>query len=403
MTKRTQVALRAIPIVLSLSFALTASAQDTTRAKRDTTPAASPAPQPAVTATLPIDFSGVMYLNYQSGGSKAERKTSQQNRFDVERAYLTFRAPAGDHMSIRVTADVYQQRDSTRDQYYRGWTLRAKYAYAQYDFIRGTATALKAVARLGMLHTPVVDYEEQFWPRGIAQTAPEANGYFSSSDIGFTSLVTLPNRLGEVYGGVYNGAGYTSRENDRFKDYGARLTLLPFNASHGIWRTLAISPWVYKGWKASDFLRGPGSLDPVTEGREKDRYGLHVGLRDPRITLATQLGWRVEEFESVPDTITTRVPTVVSRTGTLVSAYTVLKPLAFVHGSTSSPFNAVFRYDRVKTDRSTSPYSQFVVAGLGYDLNKRAQLWLDFQDQDPKNGSTAADLKTLFVHAIVNF
>jgi hypothetical protein len=44
-----------------------------------------------------------------------------------------------------------------------------------------------------------------------------------------------------------------------------------------------------------------------------------------------------------------------------------------------------------------------VIAGLGYELNKKSTLWVDFQNQDPKKGSTAADIKTLFVHAIVNF
>jgi hypothetical protein len=202
---------------------------------------------------------------------------------------------------------------------------------------------------------------------------------------------------------VYNGAGYTSRENDRFKDFGGRLTLTPFSASQGIFRTFGFTPWVYKGWKASPFINGPGSLDPVTEGREKDRYGLHLGIRDPRITLATQLAWRKEQFESVADTITTRVPTVTTTTGSIVSAYTLIKPLAFINSAPNWPVNALFRYDKVKTDRSIDPYAQFIVGGLGLDLNKRAQLWVDYQDQDPKNRSAAADLKTVFVHAIVNF
>jgi hypothetical protein len=403
MTTSCQVAVRTAVIPFLLAVPLIARSQDTTRAKRDTTPSPVQTPPPAVTPTLPFDFSGVLYASYQSGGSKTERRTSQQNRFDLDRAYLNFRAPAGDHMSIRVTTDVYQQRDSTRDQYYRGWAVRLKYAYAQYDYIRGPGLELKAVARLGMLHTPIIDYEEQFWPRGIAQTAVEQNGYFSSSDLGFATLVTMPNRWGELYGGVYNGSGYTSRENDRFKDYGARLTITPFNATHGILRTFSISPWAYVGYKASDFLRGPGSLDPVTQGREKNRYGVFLSLRDPRIVLGSQFAWKVEQFESVADTLTVRVPTVVTRTAPLLSAYTVMKPLAFFNSAPNWPLNVVLRYDHVKPDDKTPPYNQFIIGGVGIDLNKRAQLWLDYQDQDPKNGSTAADIKTFFVQAIVNF
>jgi len=391
--------LRHVAIAAALGIPSITRAQDTTRTKRDTVVVVqTPAPAPA----LPFDFSGVLYANYQTGGNRTERRTSLQNRFDVERAYLTFRAGAGDHMSIRVTTDLYQQRDSTRDQYYRGWAIRAKYAYAQYDYIQAPGTALKAVARLGMLHTPVVDYEEGFWPRGIAQTAPELNGYFSSSDVGVATSISLPDHWGEIYGGVYNGSGYSSRETDRFKDFGGRLTLVPFNATHGVFRTFAISPWAYKGWKASDFLRGQGTLDPVTVGRQKDRFGVHVGIKDPRITLATQLGWRLEQFESA-DTLTARTPTVVRPTASLVSAYTLIKPLAFINSAPSWPVNLVFRFDRVKPDTDKDPYSQFVVGGIGFDLNKKASLWFDYQDQDPKSGSTAADLKTFFVHAIVNF
>ena len=94
---------------------------DTARPAVDTQPAAAqPAPAPA----LPFEFSGILYANYQYGGAKGNRGV---NRFDVERAYLTFRATPGEHFAIRVTADLYQQRDTTRDQYYRGWALRAKY------------------------------------------------------------------------------------------------------------------------------------------------------------------------------------------------------------------------------------------------------------------------------------
>jgi hypothetical protein len=306
-------------------------------------------------------------------------------------------------MSMRVTADVFQQRDSTRDAYYGGWTFRAKYAYAQYDYIVGTGNALRAVARLGMLQTPIVEHEEQFWPRGLLNTAVELNGFFSSSDMGVSTLVTLPSRLGEVYATVLNGAGYQSRETDRFKDYGGRLTLTPFANGAGSLRTLAITPWFYKGAKASDFARGPGSVLPVGDALQKDRVGLHLGVRDPRLMIGTQLALRVEEFESVADTTTTLVPTRVRRTGSVVSAYSILKPIALLGGPPTSPLNAVIRFDQVKPDRDQPALATFVVAGLGYDLNRRSSLWIDFQNQDPHDGSAAADLKTLFVHAIVNF
>jgi hypothetical protein len=148
---------------------------------------------------------------------------------------------------VRATADVYQQADPSRNAYYRGWTMRMKYAYLQYDFLSGKSAplGLQANARLGLLHTVLIDHEEAFWPRWIAQVATERAGYFSSSDAGAAVTVTLPGRLGEVYTTVTNGPGYTSRENDRFKDYSARLTLTPLagRSGAGLLESLTLSPW----------------------------------------------------------------------------------------------------------------------------------------------------------------
>src|SRR5207237_4163631 len=115
------------------------SQPDSTKAKTDST---KPAPAPG------LDFSGVLFGSYQYHGETANKA---QNRFDLERAYLTFRMPAGDRAGIRITADVFQQTSSTNnaDSYYKGWVFRVKYAYLQYDYLRGKTSAdWSAVARV---------------------------------------------------------------------------------------------------------------------------------------------------------------------------------------------------------------------------------------------------------------
>src|SRR5262245_5268319 len=92
--------------------------------------AQTPVPRPS------IDFSGVLFLNYQMRVDSAARLTAggqPPNKFDVERAYLIFRMPAGDHGSIRVTTDIFQTNNAG---YYTGWTVRLKHAYFQYDFTK---------------------------------------------------------------------------------------------------------------------------------------------------------------------------------------------------------------------------------------------------------------------------
>jgi hypothetical protein len=379
------------------------SAQDTTRTRPDTTKPAvdtQPAPaQPAPAPALPFEFSGILYANYQYGGTKGNRTV---NRFDVERAYLTFRATPGEHFGIRITADVYQQRDTTRDQYYRGWAIRAKYAYAQYDFIRGVADELKANVRLGILHTVVIDHEEQFWNRGLSQVAIEQNGFFSSSDAGAAATFTFPKKYGEFYATITNGPGYTSREVDRFKDYAARLTLTPLANTYGFWKTLTISPWYYNGDRASDFAKARGTVQAVPTALRKDRAGVFVGLRDPRMTLGAHFAQRWDVFESA-DTIRDVVPTAVERTGSVVSLYTIVRPLAFINTAPTWPIAVVLRADQIKPDTDTDPYARNYIAGLSWEFNKRTSVTFDYQNQTPKDRSTAPDTKVYFLHVIAGF
>ena len=134
-------------------------------------PALGVAQQPSAppAATPGFDFSGVIFGNWQiktDSAAKANLGGSSPNLFDLGRAYLTFRMPAGANGAIRITADVFQNTNPAQNAYYQGWVIRAKYAYLQYTGLRnefGTGSSL--VGRLGMVHTLLDDYEEQYWPR----------------------------------------------------------------------------------------------------------------------------------------------------------------------------------------------------------------------------------------------
>lgn len=366
----------------------------------DTT--AAPA-KPAAPAPSGPGLSGVIHANYQTGGALGDRGA---NRFDVERAYLTVRAPAGPRLGVRATADVYQQADPSRNAYYRGWTMRMKYAYLQYDFLSGKSAplGLQANARLGLLHTVLIDHEEAFWPRWIAQVATERAGYFSSSDAGAAVTVTLPGRLGELYTTVTNGPGYTSRENDRFKDYSARLTLTPLagRSGAGLLESLTLSPWYYKGTRASDFAEARGTVLPVSEGRRKDRYGVFVGIRDPRLVIGAEVARRAEVAERA-DTLGATVPTQTDLTGQLLSAFTVIRPFALVDGASKVPLGVVLRWDEYRDDTDHGASTRFLIGGVTWDLGPRASLSFDVQRQTPREGATSADLRTCYLHAVVNF
>jgi hypothetical protein len=357
---------------------------------------AAPAPQPA---SLPFEFSGVLFANYQYGGLKGSRTT---NRFDIERAYLTFRATPGERLAVRVTADVYQQRDTSRDEFYRGWAVRAKYAYGQYDFVRGGGAAPSASVRFGLLQTVVIETEEQYWPRGLAPVALDQNGFFASSDAGGALTVTLPDKRGELYASITNGPGYTSRETDRFKDYAVRLTFAPFGNRGGLLQGLAISPWYSKGDRASDFARGRGTVEPVSAARRRDRAGVFIGHRDPRVVLGAQFARRWDVVETA-DTTRDATPTAVERAGSVTSLHTTIRPLAFVSGAPKWPLAVVLRADHIKPNVDGDPYTRNYIAGVSWEFNRRTSLTFDYQNTAPRDGGSGVDSKVYFLHLIAGF
>jgi hypothetical protein len=368
---------------------------DTTRPAPPPAPAAAPTP----TVSIPVDFSGVLYANFQYQGAKGATKS--QNKFDLERAYLTFRMPAGDRASIRITADVFQQQTTGADAFYKGWVVRAKYAYLQYDYLKSGGWT--GVARGGLIHNVVIDHIEQFWPRWISQTAIERSGFFSSADAGVGTLVTLPNKFGEFYANVVNGPGYTSRETDRFKDYAARLTITPLSgSSNKVIRTFALSGWTYQGAIASAFAAGgAGQVGQIGSSLPRTRAGVFIGVRDPRLSAGFDWATRKDGFETGANTVLAPRAEVDS-TRRLISGFATVKPFQLLNEQ-SFPLGLIGRWDRYKPSSGAPGYINTVIAGLTWDLNKKSALSLDYQEQTPKNGVIAATTKTYFLHMVANF
>ena len=359
--------------------------------------------KPAAKITIPLDFSGVVFGNYQYQGAAGPNKG--QNKFDVERAYLTFKMPAGDRASIRITGDLYQQTTPGNDSYYKGWMLRAKYAYLQYDFLKATKPSdLAFTSRIGLVHTMLIDHEENFWPRWMSLTPIERAGFFSSADAGIAGIVTLPNKMGELYTAITNGSGYASRETDRFKDYQARLTLTPLTASEMTYlRTFAIDGWVYRGALASKFVNGgAGEIGPIGSGLDRNRYGVFVGIRDPRLVVGVDYAQRQDGGDTGANTVASPRG-VADSTGRLVAGYVVAKPFRMMDAKSSIPLGIVLRYDQVTPNTSTSPKINTFIGGLSWDLNSKTSLSFDYQEATPANGAPVAPTKTYFMHWVANF
>ena len=384
------------PIFLALLVPFALSAQQ----PADTTRPAPPPPVPTTTVSVPVDFSGVLYANFQYRGDKGTAKST--NKFDLERAYLTFRMPAGDRASIRITADVFQQTTAPQDAFYRGWVIRAKYAYLQYDLIK--SPTWNANIRGGLLHNVVIDHIEQFWPRWVSQTPVERAGFFSSADAGVAATLTFPNKLGEIYATIVNGPGYTSRETDRFKDYAARLTLTPLSSwDNKVLKTFALSGWTYAGAVGSQFVNGgAGQVGTVGISMPRTRAGVFAGLRDPRFMAGAEWDTRKDASETGANTLASpRVE--IDSTGRLIAGFATIKPFQLINDKSTFPLGLIGRWDRFKPNTSNDGYINTVIGGLTLDLNKKSAISLDYQEQTPHSGAVIAATKTYFLHLVASF
>ncbi|MFI5241853.1 MAG: hypothetical protein ACHQRL_02500, partial [Gemmatimonadales bacterium] len=338
--------LAALLLAAPMSLAAQYAGADTS-AKSDTTKkpdAPPPAPAAAKPATPGLDFSAWLFGDFQyqtDDAAKAANGGSSPNKFDIGRAYLTFKGPLGDRASYRVTTDIKQGGGTDS---YKGWLVRLKYAYLQYDYMKPNTNGASAFARLGVLHTVLVDHEENFWPRFLAQTAVERNGFFTSADIGISTGITLPNKLGEIYADVVNGSGYDNPENNKYKDFQARVTLTPLAKSTSILKTLTISPWYSYGGNSSVFLNSATS--PITDRLEKDRYGLFVGNKDRGLTFGGEYAERKDGGDSNTTDVT--LDQIVNTTGQLYDAFVIVRPLEFTQPDTKQSFGALVRYDHWK-------------------------------------------------------
>ena len=392
---------------------------------------AQQAPATPAVVTPAFDFSGVVFGSYSyrtDSAAKAGVGGQSPNQFGLDRAYLTFRMPAGDNGAIRITTDVFQNANTAQNAYYQGWAVRVKYAYLQYTGLKNAMGAgSNLLGRIGVLHTIVIDHQEAFWPRYLQQTAVEKNGFFSSADAGVAGQLTLGDKWGEIYGTVTNGPGYASYEKDRFKDFALRLSLTPLANQtnvNAILKTFTISPWFYKGWVGSGFASGgagqvgPGTNGAIVDGLARDRYGIFAGLKDRRLTAGAEFAQRKDESETGANTAAS--PRVVhDSTGRVIDGFVVARPTEWFDASRKSNFSVVARWDRFTPNTSptsanyagTTPAYDFYVLGASYDLTQRMTFTFDYQNQSPTDlpSPTGTNVRptpqqtTLFLHFNVVF
>ncbi len=327
--------------------------------------------QPAPASRL--DVSGLLVAGYSI---RTNPEAQGANKFDLDRVYLNFRVPVSERLGIRVTPDIAPQTSGS------GYVIRMKYAYLQYDR-PGNVAGFGGFLRAGLLQTVIVDHQETFWPRWMGKVAVDRFGYVPSTDIGVSAQLDFPRQRGELRVAISNGNGYTSPETDRFKSYAARLTLTPLaSRTTGLLRTFAVSPWVDINSAASRFVNGGiGQVGPVGKAVERNRYGVWIGIRDPRLALAGGWSEHVDGVESGSNT-TASPRTVTNVKGNIVTGFAMVRPMQLVDSSSTVPLGLLLRYDTVKPNSSIEQSAHLLQTSLIFDMirSRRSQLALDYQE-----------------------
>jgi len=295
-----------------------------------------------------VTVSGVSYAQY---GYLLKDTANHVNTFDITRAYVNLIGRFAGGVGARVTLDVNRPAGDNSLRY------RLKYAYATYTPVNSALTF-----KLGMIHTPWLDWEEALWDyRMQGQMALERGGYLTSSDIGFgVDGKWGPDKVNMQLTFV-NGEGYSGGPGDQRKDVEGRVSV----------RLLDTSDSSRVGGLR---LTGYGQYGKPTGGGKRQRFVGMLSYRSKQVTLAG-------EYAITKDS---------AGAGALLDGQ-VASGFGVFHFPNSKAA-AIARVDFTKPNKngvSTAPgfSTTRFIAGLSYQLSPNLRLLGDVDYLSYKNGS----------------
>src|SRR2546426_1374010 len=160
-----------------------------------------------------VTVSGVVYGQYLYQ-LKDSLGAGDQNQFSIQRAYINVLGKFSGGLQTRVTGDL--QPSGSGHQ-----MLRLKYAFAAW-----TPAGSDLTYKLGLLHTPWLDWEEALWDYRMQGTmALDRNGYATASDCGAGIDGKWQDDQVNAQLTVVNGEGYSGGTGDNRKDVMARVSV----------------------------------------------------------------------------------------------------------------------------------------------------------------------------------
>ncbi|PYP41037.1 MAG: hypothetical protein DMD48_01460 [Gemmatimonadetes bacterium] len=297
---------------------------------------APPAPQ--------VTVGGLVYTQYQYSDAPIAAKST----FDMTRAYVNVLGRFSNGITTRVTTDILPNPGPGQSQ-----IIRLKFAYAAW-----TPTGSNLTYKMGMIHTPFVDWEETLWDYRMQGTiAVDRNGAMTASDIG---VGVDGHWNGERINGqltIVNGEGYSGGTGDFRKDLQARVSVRvkPTNDATRV-----------GGLRVS----GYAGIGKANGGADRNRYLGMLSYRTQRYTLAG-------EFVSVKNAAVT---------GSIISAFGVY------HLSSPSKVALIARVDMFDPNTSTANNRQTrIIGGASYQLSPNVRLLADVDRLSFESGATATN------------
>lgn len=296
-----------------------------------------------------VVVSGVGYLQYVY---QLKDTANHVNNFDVTRAYVNLIGKFAGGVGARVTLDVNRPAGDNSLRY------RLKYAFATYQ---PTGSAL--TYKLGMIHTPWIDFEETLWEYRMQGTiALDRNGYLTSSDIGFGVDGKWGADNVNMQLAFVNGESYSGGPGDQRKDVEGRVSV----------RVLSTDDSSRVGGLR---ISGYGGYGKPTTGGQRNRFLGMVSYKSKQITLAGELATTKDSVTGTPTS---------SVTGRVITAFGVYKV-------PNSKIALIARVDIVDPNTSASGDKQTrIIGGVSYQLSPNLRLLLDIDNLSYEGTPTPA-------------
>lgn len=285
-----------------------------------------------------ITVGGVVYGQYLYQ-LKDSLGAGNQNQFSIQRTYINVIGRFSGGLQTRVTADI-APTGALANQ-----VLRLKYAYFAW-----TPTNSSLTYKLGLLHTPHVDWEEALWEyRMQGPIAVDRNGYMTSADFG---AGVDGHWNGEQVNGqlaIVNGEGYSGGTGDKRKDIEARVSV-------------RLSPTNDNSRVGGLRLTGYAGIGKPTSGGERNRFLGMLSYKTQQITLAA-------EYVATKDSVT--APAIAETDGSVISTFGVYK-------FTNSKAAVIARVDVVDPNTNVANNKQTrVIGGASYQVTPNLRVLAD--------------------------